>query len=683
MNLNPENGDILDLSFCNDVKIDIHAPVEIDQDYLELIEQLKEQGYDILNPNDSFYNDICTTYSYVNNNNVILKDRKIDFYKPNLTLCEETCNYKSFDINTSKVICECQIKTEINSNVSESKFSPNILFEQFYSFEKYTNYKILKCYYLVFDLDKLKKNFGSYIFIILIICFIVVLIFIFLTQDKKYEEILDAIIYVNLTMDQKLNEEKEDIKEESKENEKIKQNNNNKNETKKNNDINKLSSNTDGKMIHTEQNKQKDNKNVILYLDKDNRKKKSRNYKIVNMLNEKAFKNNNTNPNKKIIKNNVGVDKLETNGENKIINPTDIIEDSTKSKDHNKKNKVKLIINSENDKLNKYNDNKDKKIYLNNSINANDMNKSSIKSININNNKNRNSIINLEKRYRYNFRNKRTEINTTNNVSFNETINDNKIYDKKNLENNERILKILKKIPQSERYKYFVENELNKLKYDYAVNIDFRSFFPCYWSVIKQIHPFIFTFITKNDYNLFLSKLSLFIMSFGLNITINTLFFTDDSIHKLYENYGKYNFLYNLPKTLYSVVLTSFITFWFELLSLSQDVMSKFKEKEYIKDIICEKKKRIKYLRTKNIIYFFILLILLLFFWYYLSCFCAVYYNTQIALMKDILISFANGFIYPFILTFIPTIIRIPSLRKKNSCLYRFSRIITSALSLI
>lgn len=473
-------------------------------------------------------------------------------------------------------------------------------------------------------------------------------IFIFLTQDKKYEEMLDEIIYINLTMDQKLNEEKEDIKEESKEDEEIKENNNNENETTKNNDIIKLSSNTDSQMIHTEQNKHEGNKNDILYLDKNNRKRKSRNYKIGNMLNENAFKNNNNNiyqsPNPPKKKNNIEIDKLETN---------------------------------------KYNDAKDKNIYLNNSINASDTNKSSQRVININNNKKRNSVNNLVKRYGYNFRNKRTKINTINNVSFNETINDNKIYDKENMENNKRILKILEKIPQSERYKYFVENELNTLKYKYAVNIDFRSFFPCYWSVIKQIHPFIFTFITKNDYNLFLSKLSLFIMSFGLNIAINTLFFTDDSIHELYENYGKYNFLYNLPKTLYSIVLSSFITFWFELLSLSEDVMSKFKEKEYFNDIIYEKKKRIKYLRIKNIIYFIIGIILLLFFWYYLSCFCAVYYNTQVSLIKDILISFVSGFIYPFILTFIPTIIRIPSLRKKNICLYRFSRIITSAISLI
>ena len=74
---------------------------------------------------------------------------------------------------------------------------------------------------------------------------------------------------------------------------------------------------------------------------------------------------------------------------------------------------------------------------------------------------------------------------------------------------------------------------------------------------------------------------------------------------------------------------------------------------------------------------------LLLFFWHYLSCFCSVYTNTQKALIIDIFISFGSGIIYPFIITFIPTIIRIPALRKRNNCLYKISRILTSAVSLV
>ena len=154
-------------------------------------------------------------------------------------------------------------------------------------------------------------------------------------------------------------------------------------------------------------------------------------------------------------------------------------------------------------------------------------------------------------------------------------------------------------------------------------------------------------------------------------------------MHKLYEDYGKFDFVYNIPQTIYSILISSFFTFLFELLALSDENLSQFKEKENIENIEFEKKKEIKYLKIKSIIFFIIGNIFLLFFCYYVSCFCAVYYNTQIHLIKDIFISFGTGMIYPFILTLIPTIIRIPALRKKSTCLYKFSRILTFAISLI
>ena len=125
------------------------------------------------------------------------------------------------------------------------------------------------------------------------------------------------------------------------------------------------------------------------------------------------------------------------------------------------------------------------------------------------------------------------------------------------------------------------------------------------------------------------------------------------------------------------VLLLFYLNFWHYQKKIN------FKEKENLEYIEIEKKKEIKYLKIKNIIFFIIGIIFLLFFWYYVSCFCAVYYNTQINLTKDILISFVTGMIYPCILTIIPAIIRIPALRKKSICLYRFSRILNFAISLI
>ena len=82
------------------------------------------------------------------------------------------------------------------------------------------------------------------------------------------------------------------------------------------------------------------------------------------------------------------------------------------------------------------------------------------------------------------------------------------------------------------------------------------------------------------------------------------------------------------------------------------------------------------YIKIKLIIFFTLSFILMIFFWYFISCFCAVYKNTQIILIKDTLISFALSMIYPFGLNLIPGFFRIPALRaqrKDKKCLYKAS----------
>ena len=55
------------------------------------------------------------------------------------------------------------------------------------------------------------------------------------------------------------------------------------------------------------------------------------------------------------------------------------------------------------------------------------------------------------------------------------------------------------------------------------------------------------------------------------------------------------------------------------------------------------------------------------FFWYYISCFCAVYKNTQIILIEDTIISFTLSMLYPFGLNLIPGMFRIPALRSDKN----------------
>ena len=87
-----------------------------------------------------------------------------------------------------------------------------------------------------------------------------------------------------------------------------------------------------------------------------------------------------------------------------------------------------------------------------------------------------------------------------------------------------------------------------------------------------------------------------------------------------------------------------------------------------------------KFLHFKFLIFFITSFVLTIFFWYFMSCFCAVYPNTQIILIKDTLLSFSLSMLYPFGFCILPTIFRMPALRAKNKdkiCLYKFSQLLS------
>ena len=243
--------------------------------------------------------------------------------------------------------------------------------------------------------------------------------------------------------------------------------------------------------------------------------------------------------------------------------------------------------------------------------------------------------------------------------------------------------KIILYIPKKERMKFFNDDELNSLEYKLALKIDFRTYLQFYYSLLKQTHLILFTFVVKNDYNLFLLKLCLFLITFSLFFFMNALFFNDDSMHKIYEDEGKYDFLYQIPQMLYSTIVSQVLGSLLEKLSLSQDEILNIKEKGETKEMKKEIKNVIKCIKIKCFLFFMIGLILLLGFWYYLAAFCSVYYNTQKPLIKDNFISFGHSMLYPFALDLFPGIFRILGLKYKSKCLYIISNFVTKIIGIL
>ena len=101
------------------------------------------------------------------------------------------------------------------------------------------------------------------------------------------------------------------------------------------------------------------------------------------------------------------------------------------------------------------------------------------------------------------------------------------------------------------------------------------------------------------------------------------------------------------------------------------------KNEEDIKNLNKKSESVKKCIFIKSLCFYISTSVLLLFFWYYLSCFSAIYKNTQLHLIKDTLISFGLSLIYPFGIYLLPGIFRISSLRKKDrKFMYRISSIL-------
>ena len=161
-----------------------------------------------------------------------------------------------------------------------------------------------------------------------------------------------------------------------------------------------------------------------------------------------------------------------------------------------------------------------------------------------------------------------------------------------------------------------------------------------------------------------------------IDYAANILFYIDDTMHKIYEEQGAFDFSYQIPITIYSSLISLVLNLLLSKLALSNDVILDFKKIRDEKNISKKGDELENSIKIKFIIYFIISSLFLLFFWYYLAMFGTVYRNTQFHLLKDALISLGISFLSPFIIYLLPGLFRIPSLgdsKKKRECLYKFS----------
>ena len=211
------------------------------------------------------------------------------------------------------------------------------------------------------------------------------------------------------------------------------------------------------------------------------------------------------------------------------------------------------------------------------------------------------------------------------------------------------------------------DSELNTLLYEKALIQDKRSYIQYYISLLRINHLLIFSFYCNNkDYNSQIIKVFLFFLFFAIHLTINALFFNENTLHKILRDQGEFNFIYQIPQIIYSSLISVILNLIIKYLALSAKNIIEIKRQKDINNLNAKAEALYNTLKLKFTLFFLFTFVILLFFMYYIACFCCIYEHTQIHLIEDSMISFGLQFIYPFGIYLIPGIFRIPSLRAKK-----------------
>ena len=254
-----------------------------------------------------------------------------------------------------------------------------------------------------------------------------------------------------------------------------------------------------------------------------------------------------------------------------------------------------------------------------------------------------------------------------NSVASNNNMMSNKNSDPKNQLTKVDSLGQLNEENDGNAYTFENDYELNNISFQQAIKIDNREFCDLYRSLIKNKQLIMFSFFDFNSYNSPIIKKTIFFLSFIYHYGFNAFFFTDEILDTIFEEEGKYNPLVLVPLAVYSAMITTvFIKLLVDFLVLTEKQVLRIKNEETEEKANDEKKRLMKITIIKLFIFFSINIILLIFFWFYLTCFNAVYPNTQIFLVINTAISFVISNIIPLIYNLIPAFIRNDILTNKN-----------------
>jgi hypothetical protein len=182
-------GAFLPLSDCEKEGIPIDVSnvfdagnfINLDSQFQSKISSVVSNGYDVFDSSSPFYNDICSPFTNENGNDVLLEDRRTDYFNENLNLCDKGCTFKGYNLNTKRYTCRCPINPEpgVKSTQEFEEFTQTYP-ESFYKRHKHSNIEVFLCPSQVFSAKGQKGNYGSYCLLACLASFIGIVVFYFI-----------------------------------------------------------------------------------------------------------------------------------------------------------------------------------------------------------------------------------------------------------------------------------------------------------------------------------------------------------------------------------------------------------------------------------------------------------------------------------------------------------------------
>jgi len=131
-------GTQIDKKLCSNIQAEVLIPIDCFND--EMRNNLTKNGYELFNPNSSYFNNLCIPMK-LNDSAFVIADRESEFNTANLK-CSDGCEYNSINLTIGYISCFCDTNQQNEMGTEFGMVFLNV-FNQ-------SNIEIINCWETVF-----------------------------------------------------------------------------------------------------------------------------------------------------------------------------------------------------------------------------------------------------------------------------------------------------------------------------------------------------------------------------------------------------------------------------------------------------------------------------------------------------------------------------------------------------